>query len=310
MTWIFPVALLLIGMTDSMPEHLSQELDNDVIYGRTVMTSLKEATTVEEQNGDPEEQQAQSSAADETHVHEDTSGKNVVQKALPGEVRDADLSMGTTPRLENPPVNEFSNHEPIDPTFEPPIESLPPNEAVEPITLDELLRQAKTTQHLQQEAQLSRLEQRRRLAVALRTTLEAAAQVAEFGDAGAELLEDASLDTIVATMIADREREDRKLAAPEALTQSRVTVTPLSEAAAAPNPRRFDAWRLVYIVRDARGHRVGWSHRLNGERATTAVGETKVFGDDAVTIVGDSSDERGRFLIVDVNGVRREIHLF
>ena len=76
-------------------------------------------------------------------------------------------------------------------------------------TLDELLRQIRETPHLEREALLVRLAERRRLAIALRTTLEAAEQVAAFGQAGAELLQDASLDSVVATMIEVQDQEKR-----------------------------------------------------------------------------------------------------
>ena len=85
-----------------------------------------------------------------------------------------------------------------------------PSKSVEvaaPITLDELLRQVHQTPRLQHEATLARLAERKRLAIAIHSTLEAAEQVADFGRAGTELLNDASLDKVVATMIAQQENE-------------------------------------------------------------------------------------------------------
>ena len=180
------------------------------------------------------------------------------------------------------------------------------------ISLDTLLRQSSQSNYASQETFHARLEERRRLAIALRTTLEAAEQVAEFGQAGPQLLQDATLDTIVTTMVADLERErleedDGITPVPSAtnLTFHVSTEEPISE-----DPTGFDAWRPVYILNDSRGNRVGWRHRVNGERLITYVGETSLFDGDTVKLVAVSNDTRGRFLVLDVNGERHEIHLF
>ena len=187
---------------------------------------------------------------------------------------------------------------------------------LEPITLDELLRQIRETPHLEREALLARLAERRRLAIALRTTLEAAEQVAAFGQAGAELLQDASLDSVVATMIEVQEQEKRSAESETEPSSSspRIDIRSVSDESSQEQDTEsmsaFDAWRPVYIVRDARGQRIGWRHLKRDERAVTYVGEPWYVGDDKVTVEAVTIDQRGRYLVVDVNGERREVHLF
>ena len=185
---------------------------------------------------------------------------------------------------------------------------------VEPITLDDLLRQIRETPHLQREALLTRLAERRRLAIALRTTLEAAEHVAKFGEAGAELLQDASLDKVVATMIEAQEQAALEAAQPKvsvtspAHTDSSSATSP--EDVEAEKEDGFDAWRPVYIVRDARGQKVGWRHLEREERAVTYVGERWQIGADSITVVAVASDQSGSYLVIEINGERRELHLF
>ncbi len=186
---------------------------------------------------------------------------------------------------------------------------------LEPITLDDLLRQTRETPHLQREALLTRLAERRRLAIALRTTLEAAEHVAKFGEAGAELLQDASLDKIVATMIETQEQAALDAAQPKVSVSSPTHTDPNSSAASpedveAEKEDGFDAWRPIYIVHDARGQKVGWRHLEREERAVTYVGERWEIGPDAITVVAVASDQSGSYLVIEVNGERRELHLF
>ncbi len=187
---------------------------------------------------------------------------------------------------------------------------------VEPITLDELLRQIRETPHLQREALLTRLAERRRLAIALRTTLEAAEHVAKFGEAGAELLQDASLDEVVATMIKAQEQAAHETAQPAVAVASPTHSDTKTSSAASPEEvdaekvDGFDAWRLVYIVRDARGQKVGWRHLESEERAVTYVGEHWQIGADTIKIESVSSNRSGNYLVIEVNGERRELHLF
>ncbi|MCY4128843.1 MAG: hypothetical protein OXG15_06325 [Gammaproteobacteria bacterium] len=191
-------------------------------------------------------------------------------------------------------------------------EELPPAqpEATAALTLDELLRQARNTPHLQQEALLTRLAERRRLAIAIRLTLEAAEQVAAFGSPGAQLLQDASLDTIVASMIADQKQAEREKLIPIAPP---ITDQVLPQAADrqedSATPPGFDGWQPVYVVQDARGHKIGWRHQDTGERTITYVGEQWLVGEDTVTVEGVTLDGIGRYLIVNMNGERREVHL-
>ena len=202
------------------------------------------------------------------------------------------------------------------PRLDPEVDGLPFEAEDAPITLDELLRQIRETPQLQREALLTRLAERHRLAIALRTTLEAAQQVAAFGEAGTELLKDGSLDEVVATMIEAEEQAARNAQKSTESPSStlRTEARPASDEPSHEqddnNGSAFDAWRPVYIVRDARGQRIGWVHLTHEARAVTYVGEAWHIGDETVTVIAVASDQRGRYLVVEVNGVRHEIHLF
>lgn len=180
------------------------------------------------------------------------------------------------------------------------------------IRLDELLKQVTRTPRMQQDAVHARLDERRRLAISLRTTLEAAQEVAAYGKAGKELLQDASLDTIVSTMIEEEERERLAQEEPQLTTTSTggMSVPIPSAETVSDEVSGIDAWRPIYVVKDARGQRVGWRHILNGERASAYVGESLMFDDDTVTILGISNDSAGRSLVVEINGEPHDIALF
>lgn len=310
MTWIASMAFLLIGTTGLMPDHVEQHSARDFTNILDVKASRNVFASIEAQNADRAPRRSEPATNGETQAQTDAFATAIDQTSIPLVEADVDVSSETNSEVETTETEKLTDGELTNASYESKNKSLSTSKAEEPLTLDELLRQAKQTPHLQQEALLARLAQRRRLALALRTTLEAASQVAEFGEAGAELLRDASLDKIVATMIADQEQEAQSQSAPSAEAQSASSdKAPLNDIAV-PNPREFDAWQPVFIVHDARGHRVGWRHRSNGERVTTYVGKTMFFGDDSVTIVSVSIDERGRSLIVDVNGERRDVPIF
>ncbi len=204
------------------------------------------------------------------------------------------------------------NNEPAIPNTSP--ESVPTqaSSAQPAITLDELLRQARKTPHFKQEALHARLAERRRLAIAMRATLEAAQQVAAYGHAGTQLLRDASLDTIVSTMIADKERErlNEVLQTTAAPTSSSVNLVVAPPETTSDVKAGFDTWRAVYIVLDEQGQRIGWRHSSSGKRKSAYVGESLMFDDDDVAIVGVSAHMGRRYLTIDLNGERRDIPLF
>ena len=180
------------------------------------------------------------------------------------------------------------------------------------ITLDELLQQTRKTSHFEHEALHARLAEGRRLAIAMRATLEAAQQVAAYGQASTQLLRDASLDTIVSTMIADKERErldevQQTISPPTSLPVNLVVPPTEANSDVATG---FDVWRPVYIVTDERGPRIGWRHSSSGERKSTYVGESLMFDDDEVAIVSVSTHMRRRYLTIDLNGERRDVPLF
>lgn len=188
----------------------------------------------------------------------------------------------------------------------------PPDPTPAAIRLDDLLKQVTQTPRMQQDSMHARLEDRRRLAVSLRTTLAAAQQVAAFGRAGKELLQDASLETIVSTMIEEQERTRRE----EEESQTSTLPTTTLNAQVQPIETTLEevtgiaAWRPVYIVKSSRGQRVGWRNILTGDREAAYMGESLTFDDDTVTIVGVSSDGANRFIVVNINDIRHEIALF
>ena len=211
-------------------------------------------------------------------------------------VQDAEITTSTS-------VQEHDDSKPV-------LSEEPPLSAA--LSLDTLLRQSSQSNHVHRETFYARLEERRRLAIALRTTLEAAEEVAAFGQAGPQLLQDATLDTIVATMVADLEREQREEeeTATQLPTAPNLTYQVSTDEPVVTDPSGFEVWRPVYIVQDVRGNRVGWRNLLTGERLITYVGETSMFDGDTVKTVAVSSDSRGRFLILDVNDERHELHFF
>ena len=180
------------------------------------------------------------------------------------------------------------------------------------ITLDELLQQTRTTSHFEDEGLHARLAERRRLAIAMRSTLEAAQQVAAYGQASTQLLRDASLDTIVSTMIADKERErlDKVQQTTSEPTSLPVNLVVPPTQANSDVATGFDVWRPVYVVKDEQGQRIGWRHSSSGERKSAYVGESLMFDDDEVAIVSVSKHMGRRYLTIDLNGERRDVPLF
>ena len=229
----------------------------------------------------------------------------------------SEISVDAESDSEQPESDEPSSSESEDTVISaetPPDGSTGPG-TIEPITLDELLQQARNTPHLQREALLARLAERRRLAVALRSTLEAAEQVAAFGKPGTQLLQDASLDTVVDAMIEEKRREGlehNRSTQTSSLASAVETVSEVDERKEdgdSDAESGFDAWQPIYVVKDARGHAVGWRHGITGERKITVVGERSTIGGASVTVVGASTDGIGRYIVVNVDGERREIHL-
>ena len=190
--------------------------------------------------------------------------------------------------------------------------SIPPAQPTNVVTLDDLLRQTRNTPQLKQEALHSSLAERRRLAISMRATLEAAKQVATYGHASTQLLQDASLDTIVATMIAEQKHEQQDDEAPsESMSDpSSQSIIITSDDTIDDVSTDFQAWRLAYIMKESGRHRIGWRHTSNGERTSAHVGDSLTFGNDVVAIIKVDSDKRGRYLVIDINGERRDVYLF
>ena len=203
------------------------------------------------------------------------------------------------------------SREPVDMPSSTPTPA-PATPMVEPVSLDAILAETMLTPHSQHEAFYARLDEQRRLAIALHSTLQAAEQIAVYGKASTQLLQDAPLDTIVATMIDDKERERTPSQEPVAtsLSTPTVAVQPTVDEPGDDETTGFDLWQFVYIVRDARGQRIGWRHLINGERLTTYVGETTTFDGDTVKITGVANAARGRLLMLEINGEPHEIHVF
>lgn len=210
-----------------------------------------------------------------------------------------------TPPSANP-IND-AKHIELTPTV--PATADPPS--LPSLSLDDLLRGSSQTSTLHRESRIAQLAKHRDLAVALRTTLEAAAQVADFGQAGAELLQHASLDTVVHTMIATAEREREQQATSE--DDVRLPVRgPIQSEPIEPvieTMSGFSGWQPVFVVRDGRGHRIGWRHEATGAHTTTTMGEPWELDADTITVLGITRTTTGRTLSVDVNGEQRDIPL-
>ena len=234
---------------------------------------------------------------------------------------DVDPAVETEPRI-NEPIQASTDLDSVESSKSVPViqssdlipetapTSLPVPAAV---TLDELIESARNTDRMKQEDLQASLDARRRLALAMRATLEAASQVAEYGQAGSQLLRDASLDTIVATMIADNERAKEDAEEPASATGHSSPGSPSIVSGSEPNSdvvTGFEAWQPVYVVEDAGGYRVGWRNTSSGERTSAYVGESLTFGEDIVTIVHVSSDHLGRSLAIDINGERHIVSPF
>ena len=282
MMWTIPVALLLVSVSTLAFGQPTSDIDDDAQAPEVINSDAPNELTAETDSTAP--------TADVKSETASTSEESGAVTPSGQELPDSNDVSDGTPR-------KFAEVEP-------------------PITLDELLRQVHRTPRLQHEATLARLAERKRLALAIHSTLEAAEQVAGFGRAGTELLNDASLDKVVATMIAQQENELREQKQQSVATSSTVpsVQTAPNDAATSKADKQdesgFDAWRPVYVVKDSRGHRIGWRHLTTDTRTVTYVGEQWRIGPDTVTVVAVATDVTGRYLVVDVNGERREVHFF
>ena len=282
MIWLKPVAFILVSVSTLAFGQLTSGIDDDA-----------QASEVVNPNAQNEIADAPDSTVPTVDVKSETASSREESAAMMpsgGKVPDSnDVSEGTLS------------------------ESV---EVAAPISLDELLRQVHQTPRLQHEATLARLAERKRLAIAIHATLEAAEQVADFGLAGTELLNDASLDKVVETMIAQRANELHKQkqssvvnapTPPSAHSQPQDVPTSMADK---QEESGFDDWRPVYVVKDARGHRIGWQHQSTDARVVTYVGEPWRIGTDTVSVIAVATDGSGRYLVVDVNGEQREIHFY
>ena len=281
MTWPISIALLLVSVSTVAIGQLTSGIDDDARAPEFI-----DFDAPHELGAEPD------STASDSDPQNDT------------ETAHQEASVITPSNRETPDTNDVSDGTPSK------------SVAAAPISLDELLRQIHQTPRLQHEATLARLAERKRLAIAIHSTLEAAEQVADFGRAGTELLNDASLDTVVATMIAQQENKLHEQKQPSVATGSTVpSVQTLPNDASTSKVDKqgesgFDDWRPAYVVKDSRGHRIGWRHVTTDTRAVTYVGEQWRIGPDTVTVVAVATDVSGRYLVVDVNGEQREVHFF
>ena len=180
----------------------------------------------------------------------------------------------------------------------------------QPLTLDELIRQAHTSKRVRDERVISRLAEKERVAVALKATLDAAQEVANFGQAGSLLLDNANLDDVVEAMIIDKANQEReaKQALQSVPTQTRSTlpVEPLPmPVPAVKQEDDFDAWEIAWVRSDENGVTASWRNANTSERVVLQQGERWHVGDDQIEVIASIDDERGRGVLVNVNGEER-----
>lgn len=305
MMWSLPIAVLLVSMASLSSVQTPLEVDNEIQLPEIAVTDTAKlidrisdasssGTAIEVMRTDP--------AVTETFDSQDEISETHKGDAAGHERAATDA---VTPK----------GGEAVNDNVVPAKSSLSSEETEKPLSLDELLRQVRNTPHLQHEAMIARLAERRRLALAVRSTLEAAKQIADFGLAGTQLLNDASLDKVVATMIDSQETERSVLAGARVDSGSTLPVSPLpsndtdASMAEGRDESGIEEWRPVYIVKDSRGHRIGWRNSANDDRAIVYVGEQWRIGSDTVVVVAVANDP-GRHLVIEVNGERREVHLF
>ena len=282
----------------------------DASWSDRITGIFREPSTTSDETGTvetPEQQKTETAA--ERLVIEREIGNDGVGNATP---RQSERAVARDPSSEVTVTSSSLNNTSTDSNELPVSQPVEKPADPEAVSLDELLLNLYQTKHAQEEYFVARLAEHRRIAIALRSTLEAAEQVAEFGHAGTELLRNAPLDTIVAMMIAERDQDELEQLTPStpSLPHTPLSVQGPADEYAVDELMGFAAWRPVYVVDDTRGNRIGWRHIKSGQRLITYVGESSIFDGDAVTIVDVVDDTRGRTLIIDVNEERHEILLF
>lgn len=180
----------------------------------------------------------------------------------------------------------------------------------QPLTLDELIQQAHTSKRVRDERVISRLAEKERVAVALKATLDAAQEVADFGLAGSLLLDNANLDDVVEAMIIEKANQEHeaKQALQSMATQSRSTVPvePLPvPVPAVKKEENFDAWQIAWVRRNENGVTASWRNPNTNERVVLQSGERWQVGDDQVEVVGSFDSEGGRGVLLRVNREER-----
>ena len=188
-------------------------------------------------------------------------------------------------------------------------ESTPP-----PPTLDELLREARSSTISQRELLISRLNQRQQLAGALKNTLDVLDQVADYGEAGIQLLQQREVADIIQTLATDKQPEPVQPAPPVEPVQApavpQVTSpTPVVDEAnsVAESSDTFEDYRPVYATqRQGRWH-IGFQHRDGNPTSQLTLGQSWRVGEDVITLERVQRAGSRTTLTLTVNDQPREL---
>ncbi|MYD42975.1 MAG: hypothetical protein F4W90_03680 [Gammaproteobacteria bacterium] len=230
------------------------------------------------------------------------------------ETRDADL--GAANRVLGTSVqDEISDIDAIAPANEIDTATLAQHPASDP-TLDELLRRAQQGHVAAHEATMRQLAEREAMGKALKDTLLVADEIAAYGDAGVQLLNDASLEEVVAALVRERElirAEQQRALTPPAPTPQPIEATANLVAAPTatntPKKQGFATYEVAYVQQLPKPLRAGLRHVENGKVVEIRAGEVKWLDEEQVRLLRISEQHGAHELIFEVNGEERRATL-
>ena len=234
------------------------------------------------------------SASEHTNVTRTDEGEDILAVEQP--IGDATTHQSdeatTTP-------GEFANQTSLGPNAESP---------PEPPTVEELLMRARRGAVAEHEAMLQKLAEREAVGQALKNTLQVAEEIASFGNAGVSLLNDASLDEVVAALVRERNQLRAKIEAAAQPTERDLAENePSVNGEAAPTG--FDTFTPVFIQRVPLPLRVGLRHIVDGEFVIVNAGQAKELDGDTVRLLRVSAIRGEQVLVFDVNGEERRAYI-
>ena len=174
-------------------------------------------------------------------------------------------------------------------------------------SLDDLLRQARGGDVASHEITLRRLEDREAVGQAVKSTLQVAYEIAAYGDAGVNLMHDASLEQVVESLVQQRQKS-RTETIQAVATQKRIQPIVEPHSVAADN-EGFPAFDAVFLQRKPQPLRVGLKRRENGEFIVLYAGQSTRLDGDTVRLLRITEDHGVHVLVFDVNGQERRAYV-